>query len=362
MMTERRSPDDDALSQAVMLLKAGELVAFPTETVYGLGANAFDCNAVQKIFLAKGRPSDNPLIVHVADIEAALPLCHINREALALMAAFCPGPLTLLLPKKDRIPPQVNAGLPSIAIRIPSHPVAQALLRASQLPIAAPSANASGCPSPTTAAHVFHDLQEKIPLILDGGPCPVGLESTVLDMTAETPTILRPGAITPEQLLSVLPAALVADSVLRPLKQGEKALSPGMMYRHYAPKGELVLVVGQPSRVRDRCLHLYQQAVREGIAARVLIFEEHRPLYAAFLENVDGGFIISLGFLSRPETVAQRLFSLLRRMDEEGAELVFCEAMAPSGVGLAIMNRLRRAASFRLEDADHPWTPKERSQ
>ena len=362
MITERRFPDADALEQAAALLKAGELVAFPTETVYGLGASAFDQDAVQKIFAVKGRPSNNPLIVHVADVEAALPLCHVNREALALMAAFCPGPLTLLLPKKDRIPPQVNAGLPSVAIRIPSHPVAQALLRASRLPIAAPSANASGRPSPTTATHVFHDLQGKVPLILDGGPCPVGLESTVLDMAAETPTILRPGAITPEQLLSVLPATRVADSVLRPLEQGEEPLSPGMMYRHYAPKGKLVLVAGQPNHVQDRCLRLYRQALLEGAVVKILIFEEHLPLYAAFFRDAEAGTLILMGSLAHPETVAHRLFSLLRRMDEERAELILCEAMAPTGIGLAIMNRLRRASSFHLEDADQPWIPQERSR
>ncbi|MCL1855307.1 MAG: L-threonylcarbamoyladenylate synthase [Clostridia bacterium] len=362
MITERRSPDACAIERAAALLRAGGLVAFPTETVYGLGANAFDQDAVHKIFAAKGRPSDNPLIVHVADVEAALPLCHISREAHILIDAFCPGPLTLLLPKTDRVLHQVNAGLPNVAIRIPSNPIAQALLRASRLPIAAPSANASGRPSPTTADHVYHDLQGKVPLILDGGPCTVGLESTVLDMTAETPTILRPGAITLEQLLAVLPAARVTDSVLRPLKQGEKACSPGMLYRHYAPNGKLVLVTGQPDRVRDRCLHLYRQATQEGIVAKILIFEEHRPLYNAYWTDEESGTLRSMGFLSHPETVARRLFSLLRRMDEDGAELILCEAMAPCGIGLAIMNRLRRAASFRMEDADQPWHPLERSR
>ena len=354
MITVRRSPDADAITQAALLLKAGELVAFPTETVYGLGANAFDQAAVRKIFEAKGRPSDNPLIIHVADIKTAHTLCHINRQALSLMAAFCPGPLTILLPKKDRIPSLVNAGLPSIAIRIPSHPVAQALLQASRLPIAAPSANTSGRPSPTTTAHVFHDLQGKIPLILDGGPCPLGLESTVLDMTGDTPTILRPGTITLEKLRSILPTARVANSVLRPLEQGEKALSPGMMYRHYAPKGKMVLVAGQPNHVRDRCIHLLQQAMREGIVAKILIFEEHWPLYETHTKGAEDKLIISMGSLAQPEIIAQGLFSLLRRMDEEKVELILCEAMAPDGIGLAIMNRLRRAASFRLEDADQP--------
>lgn len=348
MQTRVLPPTPEAIAQGARLLREGQLVAFPTETVYGLGANALEEKAVKGIFAAKGRPGDNPLIVHVPEVDAAQDLCHLTREARELMAAFCPGPLTLLLPKKDTVPAAVNAGLPSVAVRVPSHPAAQALLRACGLPIAAPSANSSGKPSPTTAAHVLQDLEGKLPLILDGGPCTLGLESTVLDMTATPPTLLRPGAITPEMLLEVLPRVRVADSVLRPLHLGEKALSPGMLYRHYAPNARLVLVKGQPQRVRDRCEALCREALGQGTPARILAFAEHLPLYSGDLP------LVSLGSLARPECLAQDLFILLRRMDEEGAQLLLCEVPEASGIGLAILNRLYRAASFHVLDADQP--------
>ena len=237
METKLMQPTDDALREAARILQAGGLVAFPTETVYGLGANALDEQAVRAIFAAKGRPADNPLIVHVPTIEDAEPLCYIDERSRRVMRRFCPGPLTLLMPKKPCIPEATNAGLASVAVRIPSHPVAQKMLRACKVPVAAPSANTSGKPSPTTAQHVYHDLHGKLPLILDGGECQVGLESTVVDMSGDIPTVLRPGGVTPEMLLTVLKEVKVADSVLRPLREGEKALSPGMRYRHYAPSG-----------------------------------------------------------------------------------------------------------------------------
>ncbi len=349
MNTRLLSPTPDHIAQAAALLRAGQLVAFPTETVYGLGANALDPAAVAAIFAAKGRPADNPLIVHVADPQAAQALCFINDDARALMAAFCPGPLTLLLPKRDAIPAVVNAGLPSVAVRIPSHPVALALLQAAGLPIAAPSANASGSPSPTAAEHVRQDLGGKIPLILDGGPCAVGLESTVLDLTATSPTVLRPGGITPEMLRTVLPDVRVARSVLRPLREDEKALSPGMMYRHYAPKARMILVRGQPSNVRARCASLYRQACEKGETARVFAFEEHVSAYEA-----EGVPAVTLGSLAHLDCLAHDLFALLRQMDQEGVELLLCELPPPTGLGLALRNRLSRAASFHIQDADQP--------
>lgn len=279
METELLPASEIAIERAARLLRAGELVALPTETVYGLGANALNEEAVRKIFAAKGRPADNPLIVHVADAQAAEALCHLDDRARALMRRFCPGPLTLLLPKKPCVPEVVNAGLPSVAIRIPAHPVARALLRACGVPVAAPSANTSGKPSPTTAKHVWEDMKGKLPLILDGGPCEVGLESTVVDMTAEIPTVLRPGGITPEMLLEALPEVRVADSVLRPLQTGEAAPSPGMRYRHYAPGGELTLVSGSTQNVKNRVLQLYKAALSRDKTACILAFEEHVPLY-----------------------------------------------------------------------------------
>ena len=338
-------PTKEALVKASQLLADGQLIGMPTETVYGLAANALDSEAVMRIFISKNRPADNPLIVHVLDIESAAELCDLSDTAIKLMNAFCPGALTLLLPSKKNIPEVVNAGLPSIAIRIPAHPVAQALLKACKLPLAAPSANLSGRPSPTTAKHVFDDLNGKIPLILDGGPCEVGLESTVLSLMEPVPTVLRPGGITPEMLLTVLPEVKVADSVMRPLLQGEKVLSPGMQYRHYAPKGQLILVSGESSNVQSLCIKNYNSATQQGKRACILAFEEHLPLYL-------GCETLSIGRLSNPETIASRLFACLRQLDDEQRDLVLCEILPATGIGLAIMNRLQRAASFTVIDAD----------
>ncbi|MCI5955495.1 MAG: threonylcarbamoyl-AMP synthase [Clostridiales bacterium] len=352
MDTQILQPTDEAIASAARVLREGGLVGMPTETVYGLGANALDDAAVRAIFAAKGRPADNPLIVHVPTPEDAAPLCHISPASRALMERFCPGPLTLLMPKKPCIPEVVNAGLPSVAVRIPSHPVAQRLLRACGVPVAAPSANTSGKPSPTTAMHVYHDLHGKLPIILDGGECQVGLESTVVDMTSDIPTVLRPGGVTPEMLLTVLKEVRVADSVLRPLREGERALSPGMRYRHYAPGGQLTLVTGQQTNVEALSLRLYREAVAAGRSARILAFEEHLDDYRAAGANA-----LSIGRLAQPETVAHRLFAVLRQMDGEGVEALTCEVLPPEGIGLAIMNRLSRAAAFRTLDADKEIAP-----
>ncbi len=345
MQTRVLPPTQESLALAADILKSGSLVAFPTETVYGLGADALNERAVRAIFAAKGRPADNPLIVHVSRPEAAQALCRIDSRAQSLMARFCPGPLTLLLPKKPCVPAAVNAGLPSVAVRIPSHPVARRLLEVCGVPVAAPSANASGKPSPTTAAHVLHDLDGKVPLILDGGECQVGLESTVVDLTSPIATVLRPGGVTPDMLLEVLPEVRVADSVLRPLRDGERALSPGMRYRHYAPGGQMTLVRGSQPHVERACLRLYQDALSRGESACILAFEEHLPAYAQ-------ARAISIGSLAQPQTVAHRLFAVLRRMDDEGVAVLCCEVLPPEGLGLAIMNRLSRAAAFRVLDAD----------
>jgi len=317
----------------------------PTETVYGLAANALDEAAVRSIFTAKGRPSDNPLIVHVTCPEEAEPLCHISPSARALMERFCPGPLTIIMPRKSCVPDVVTAGLDTVAIRMPSHPVAQQLIKACGLPIAAPSANTSGKPSPTTAQHVYHDLNGRLPIILDGGESQVGLESTVISMAGDIPTVLRPGGITPEMLLEILPEVRVADSVLRPLQAGEKALSPGMMYKHYAPGGTLTMVKGKQPNVEKCCLRLYQEAKNAGKSARILAFEEHLPAYA----EADA---LSIGRLSEPETVSHRLFAILRQMDDESIDILYSEVLPAEGIGLAIMNRLSRAAGFRTIDAD----------
>ena len=341
MQTRVLLPTQEAVEEAAALLRQGELVACPTETVYGLGANALDAVAVPGIYRAKGRPSDNPLIVHVATPEATEPLCYVDERARSVMRRFWPGPLTVLLPKKPVIPAVTNAGLASVAVRMPDHPVALALLRACGVPLAAPSANTSGRPSPTTAQHVLADLEGKIPLILDGGECRVGLESTVLDLTTAIPTIVRPGGITLDMLTQLLGEVRVADSVLRPMKTGEKAISPGMMYRHYAPKGNLTLIHGEPDAVRDACRKLYAEAVAQGENACILALEER-------LDGYEGCQTLTIGSLAHPETIAHTLFAALRRMDDEGVDTMLCEAIDTSGIGLAIMNRMVRAASFHV--------------
>ncbi|HRX07810.1 MAG TPA: L-threonylcarbamoyladenylate synthase [Candidatus Limiplasma sp.] len=341
MHTRISPPTDSEIRRAANLIRDGETVAFPTETVYGLGANALNADAVLKIFAAKNRPADNPLIVHVHSAEAAEPLCEVSDDARKLMAAFWPGPLTLLLPKKPVIPAVTNAGLNSVAVRMPDHPVALKLLTQSGLPIAAPSANRSGRPSPTTAMHVWDDMQGRIPMILDGGPCRVGLESTVLDMTGETPAIVRPGGVTLEMLKAILPGVHVAETAMRPLQAGETAISPGMRHTHYAPKGELTLVEGEPGKVEAACKRLYRQAKADGKAVCLLVSKERLPVYEGFATY-------ALGSLQAPETIAHTLFAALRQMDDDGMQVIICEAVEASGIGLAVMNRLRRAADFRV--------------
>ena len=333
--------NQESIQLASELLHEGQLVAFPTETVYGLGADATNAEAVLSIFKAKGRPADNPLIVHIYDIAQMDRLCAVPDEAIPLMEAFWPGPLTMLFNKYPLIPDEVTAGLSTVAVRMPSHPVAAALLRACSLPVAAPSANSSGKPSPTLASHVMEDMRGKIPLILDGGPCEVGVESTVLDLCHGTPTILRPGGITREMLESVLHAPVaLAGSILRPLKADEKALSPGMRYKHYAPKATVTLVEGTDEKVISRLRLLWQQETSSGKKACVLCFSEHMELLQDCSPH-------DIGSRNRMEDIAHRLFQTLRQLDEEGMESVFSEVVPPEGIGLAVMNRLGRAAAFR---------------
>ena len=332
---------EEACKLASEILNAGGLVAFPTETVYGLGANALDAEAVRSIFAAKGRPADNPLIVHIYERRQLEELCEIPPMAERLMDAFWPGPLTMLFPRKSTVPDVVTAGLPTVAIRMPSHPAARELLRVCALPIAAPSANRSGRPSPTTAAHVLEDMQGIIPLIVDGGSCKVGLESTVLDLCHGDPCILRPGGVTKEMLEKELRREVkLAGSILRPLEPGEKALSPGMRYRHYAPKGSVFLVEGSTEQVIKKIRELYQEAAEEGKKACVLCFSEH-------VEQMKDCHPHDLGSEKDAGEIARRLFDVLRKLDEEGIETAFSEVVPAEGVGLAVMNRLGRAAAFR---------------
>lgn len=341
MITRVLPPDENAVCEAAGLIRAGELVAFPTETVYGLGANALDENAVEKIFLAKGRPGDNPLIAHISGIDQISSLIsgEILPAARRMMDAFWPGPLTMVFPKAEKVPMRVTAGLSTVAIRFPSHPVARRLIDQAGVPIAAPSANRSGRPSPTRAAHVLEDMNGKIPLILDGGACEVGLESTVLDVTGEIPRILRPGGITRQQIAAVAGAALVDPAVLNPLKPGQQVRSPGMKYRHYAPKGNLT-VLGGAGAVRE-ILNRYDRAAAAGKNPLILALESD-------FSSFGNRRVLSLGADARD--MAERLFSALREADALGADPIFSEAVSKEGVGLAVMNRLLRAAAFQYEE------------
>ncbi len=345
METMLLPPSEQSLTLASDLLRSGQLVAFPTETVYGLGADAMNPEAVRSIFRAKGRPADNPLIVHIYDRAQLKDLCTVPEEALPLMDAFWPGPLTLLFHKLPEVPDAVTAGLATVAVRMPSHPVAASLLKVCGLPVAAPSANSSGRPSPTLAAHVLEDLKDRIPLILDGGACDVGVESTVLDLCHGDPTILRPGGVTKEMLESVLHREVaLAGSILRPLRPDEQALSPGMRYKHYAPKAAVTLVDGEEQAVLACLKELCRRESAAGRKTCVLCFSEH-------VEALRDCAPHEIGSRNDAGEIARRLFDVLRRLDEEGMETVFSEVIPPEGVGLAVMNRLGRAAAFRVIQA-----------
>ena len=326
---------EESLKKAAALLRAGQVVAFPTETVYGLGADALNEQAVRAIFAAKERPADNPLIVHVAERGQLDGLCRVTETAETLMDAFWPGPLTLLLLKTDRVPDVTTASLPSVAVRCPSHPVAHDMLRACGIPIAAPSANRSGRPSPTTAQDVYEDMKGRIPFILDGGPCDVGVESTVLDLTGSTPCVLRPGAITAEDVASVVGKCDVAPSVMRPLKEGESAPSPGMKHRHYAPKAKMTVYIGSDEAVSSAICERYDQSEN----AVILAHDRAVPLFGSRR-------VFSLG--DTPMEGAHLLFRRLREMDALGVSLILAQGWKPEGEALAVMNRMAQAAAFDL--------------
>lgn len=344
MKTQLLPATDETLALASRLLAEGKLVAFPTETVYGLGAHALDRDAVLGIFAAKGRPADNPLIVHIYDRSQLNGICETNDLALRLMDAFWPGPLTIILPKKEAVPYEVTANLDTVAVRMPSHPVAAALLRTCNLPIAAPSANRSGKPSPTAARHVLDDMDGRIPLIIDGGESDVGLESTVISLVGEKPCILRPGGVTQAMLEAVIGEVALAGSILRPLQKGEKALSPGMMYKHYSPDGQVTLIEGEEAAVVEALRRLYAHAEHEGHRACVMCFTEHVEVLRTCHPH-------DIGSKADASEVAHRLFATLRHLDEEKMDVIFSEVVPPEGVGLAVMNRLGRAAAFRTVQA-----------
>ncbi|MEG6522843.1 L-threonylcarbamoyladenylate synthase [Desulfotomaculum sp. 1211_IL3151] len=337
--------DEAIIQQAAAMIKKGGLVAFPTETVYGLGANGLDRKAVAAIYCAKGRPSDNPLILHVADTSMVKDLSrNLPDKASLLMRKFWPGPLTLVVPKAKHIPVEVTGGLDTVAVRMPDHPVALALIRASGLPIAAPSANQSGRPSPTKAEHVQADLQGRIDAILDGGPAGLGLESTVLDLTSKVPVILRPGGVTYEELKEVLGDVIIDPSVLgKKLPKDQVPRSPGMKYRHYAPTSPVILFEGEPHKIKTAITERAQALLAQGKKVGILATEEQAQGYPPQAK------ILKLGTRENPTTAAASLFSRLREFDQLHVDVILVEGIATTGIGLAIMNRLRRAAVEKFE-------------
>ncbi|MBR1758929.1 MAG: threonylcarbamoyl-AMP synthase [Lachnospiraceae bacterium] len=334
---------EEDLAEAVQIIREGGLVAFPTETVYGLGADALKEEAAKKIYAAKGRPSDNPLIVHicrwedVSELAAEIPAC-----AKKLADAFWPGPLTMVFPKKEIVPFGTTGGLDTVAIRMPSHPLARDLIRFSGRYLAAPSANASGRPSPTKAEHVRDDLDGRIDMILDGGEVSIGLESTVVDVTGEYPVILRPGYVTLEMMQDVVGKVGVDPAILeenQDLHFIPKA--PGMKYRHYAPKGSLTIVEGEEQDVIRTIRKLVQEGINAGKCVGVIATEETKGAYPE-------GVVCVIGSRASEESVAHGLFGILREFDDLGAELIYSEGFGEEGLGRAIMNRLLKAAGHQV--------------
>ena len=373
----------EGISEAAEILKQGGLVAFPTETVYGLGGNGLDKEAAKKIYAAKGRPSDNPLILHVSSIEEVIPLVKaLPEKAKKLMEAFWPGPLTLVLPKSDIVPKESTGGLETVALRSPENALTLSLIRACGFPIAGPSANLSGRPSPTEAAHVLEDLGGRIEGILEDGAVGIGVESTIVDLSEDCPTLLRPGAITIEDLEEVLGEKVAIDPTLlgKSMAEGFTPKAPGMKYRHYAPKAEMILFKKKEEEENDlkagqediaKSILSYggeelsdcpEQEVKKSVAKAILSYGEKELSVSpekriwilcgedtASLYEGDGRFTVQiLGRREEPLSMTHNLFRLLRQADEEGAELILGECYSEEGVGFALMNRLKKAAGQRI--------------
>ena len=333
--------DMEMIREAGQILKDGGLVAFPTETVYGLGGDALNADSSAKIYAAKGRPSDNPLIVHIADMDA-LPLiaANIPEAAYKLADAFWPGPLTMIFEKTDRIPKATTGGLNTVAVRMPSNKIAAALIRAAGGYIAAPSANRSGRPSPTVAKYVIEDLDGLVEMIIDGGASDIGLESTIIDLSEGEPMILRPGYVTQEKMMQVIGKVDVDRTILDAnSKQAPKA--QGMKYRHYAPKGDLTIVEGPQEKVISYINEKLAEGHREGLRTGVIATDET-------IEQYQADFKRSLGSRNDEEAIAHHLFEVLRQMDDAGIQLIFTESFSETGLGQATMNRLLKAAGHQV--------------
>lgn len=342
MKTLILSQDDAQTAEtAARLIREGELVALPTETVYGLGANGLSEAAVDKIYEAKGRPKDNPMILHVTGMEQVEKLCHsIPESAYRLAEAFWPGPLTMILPAREIIPKRTTGGLSTVAVRCPDNEVTRRVIELSGVPIAAPSANLSGKPSTTTAQHVLHDHDGKIAAVIDGGACRVGVESTIVDLTETPARLLRPGGITPAQLRSILGDLTVDKAVTAELRPDEVARAPGMKYRHYAPQCQVVIVSGD----RDSAAAYIHRHYRAG--DRVLCFQEELPLYA----DCDP---LSYGMEADVSTLSAGLFAALRELDDPAVHMVYARCPEGDGVAYAVQNRLKKAAAFQIVDGEN---------
>ena len=368
---------------AAKCLKEGGLVAFPTETVYGLGADGLNPEASKKIYAAKGRPSDNPLIVHIADVEALEELAYTNEKAYTLAHAFWPGPLTIILPKKDIVPKETTGGLDTVAIRMPSHPAALSLIRQSGVYVAAPSANLSGRPSPTKVEHVIEDMDGRVDYIIDGGPVGIGIESTIVDLSGDVPTILRPGYITKSMLEDMVGEVMMDPALERPIEMEAKGIrpkAPGMKYTHYAPKGELTLVEAgskethkdvdvstkpdinnmenvqaagkndeerfaaeRTQDVADKIRSLAKEKREQGFKVGIMAPVETISLYEGYAD-----IVVCVGDRSKQSTVAAGLYAALREFDDKGAEYIYAESFRGDGLSYAIMNRLLKAAGQRV--------------
>lgn len=341
---DKNKIDEEVLARAGEILKKGGLVAFPTETVYGLGANALDEEAARKTYAAKGRPSDNPLIVHIADVEALSAIVEtIPEKAKRVMARFWPGPLTLIFHKKDIVPLGTTGGLQTVAVRMPEDEIARGLIRAAGGYVSAPSANTSGRPSPSTAQHVADDMDGKIEMIIDGGSVEIGVESSILDMTVDPPMILRPGAITKEMLEEVI-GTVTVDTALLSDASGAAPKAPGMKYRHYAPKAQLMIISGEPKEAVKAIKQIAYEQERLGYKVGIIATTETLGSYTR-------GIIKSIGSRSNEGSIAKNLYKVLREFDEEDVDYIYSEAFDAEGMGIAIMNRLDKAAGHHVIQA-----------
>lgn len=333
---------DEELAEAAQILRDGGLVAFPTETVYGLGANALDEAAAKKIYAAKGRPSDNPLIAHISCLDELAPLvAYIPEAGRKLAEAYWPGPLTMVFLKSDIVPYGTTGGLDTVAVRMPSDPVANRLIKLAGVPVAAPSANTSGRPSPTTARHVWQDMEGKIEMILDGGPVGIGVESTIVDVSGDVPTLLRPGAITMEMLRETVGRVEIDPAIQAPPSADLRPKAPGMKYRHYAPHADLQLVEGETDKVVETINSLVKEKLAEGKKVGVICTNETRLRYPQ-------GEVRSVGIRAKEETIAHNLFAVLREFDDLDVDCIYSESFSKDHLGQAIMNRLTKAAGYHV--------------